>query len=236
MSDRINPYYLLIGYGICCLIHIVSGFYSFETIQTISKVALMPWLIGFVNFGVSGLESHLKKSLSLALLFSWLGDICLLKSADHELFFISGLVLFLIAHLFYISIFRFFSKNSDNKILFNSISLIIILVYVLFLLLHLYTFVKGILFPAICIYAAVIGYMLLTSLRIPHQSGELYSILVVIGSISFVISDSILALNKFTEIGITPNQAVIYVMISYCLAQFLLTIGITHHSLNRSKA
>ena len=49
-----------------------------------------------------------KKVLLTALTFSWIGDVVLLFASKGEIYFILGLVAFLISHVFYIVVKRFF--------------------------------------------------------------------------------------------------------------------------------
>jgi len=76
-----------------------------------------------------------KKILLTALTFSWIGDIILLFSDKGELYFIFGLVAFLISHLVYIVLFskQQNTRTNDNKAVFW-IGILAILAYFVFMI------------------------------------------------------------------------------------------------------
>lgn len=70
----------------------------------------------------------------------------------------------------------------------------------------------------VALYISVIASMLVTSL---HRSK--FNLTVVAGAIAFVVSDSILALNKFHSPFVWARYAI---MATYYLAQYLIVTGI----------
>ena len=84
---------------------------------------LKPFLIVFLLLAVYFSEKfNSKKFLISALLFSWIGDIILLFADRGELYFILGLVSFLLSHLIYIIVFKMQleSNNTINKVTYWS--------------------------------------------------------------------------------------------------------------------
>lgn len=83
----------------------------------------------------------------------------------------------------------------------------------------------------VMVYASVIVVMTITALlRYGYTSIQSFS-LVFGGAIMFMISDSLLAVNKF----LNPfAYAGFWIMATYCLAQFLIVKGIINH-LNTKK-
>jgi uncharacterized membrane protein YhhN len=132
-----------------------------------------------------------------ALVFSSTGDTLLLFDSMNAIFFMYGLLAFLVAHLFYIALFRKELKRDSPTIKWSFPSLIIILLYLVTLLTILIPHLGRLQIPVI-IYAFVLSLMLLMarllSLKWHHGPSAFY---LLSGAICFVVSDSLLALHKF---------------------------------------
>jgi len=147
--------------------------------------------------------------LLIALLFSTCGDILL--ALGHEHFFIFGLGAFLIGHLFFIFSFKPLVKQNW-------------LIIPLYLIpgLALFSLMAGNLNE---LFIPVLVYMLvLLSMAIATVLSAKINKWLVIGGISFVISDSLIGLNKFyMEIPYSH----LWIMVTYYFAQFCLVNGMT---------
>lgn len=185
---------------------------------------LKPFLVPFLFFAVQRSESFVsKKWLLAALLFSWIGDCVLLFADLGELFFIVGLVAFLIAHILFIILFMKINtvkRNLNTPVFWVGIlSITIYLAKILSVLLP----TLGNLKIPVSIYALTISVMLVTALRgvFMWQNKSKYAVL--IGAIFFVTSDSILAIDKFYK---PISLATFWIMLTYLIAQFCITYGI----------
>ena len=192
---------------------------------------LKPLLIPFLFYAVVKSEPFVtKKWLLLALLFSWIGD-CILMFADKgELYFIFGLLAFLVAHILYIRL--FFGRNSEDNHSNNQLfwlGFIIIMIYLAGMLVLLLPTLGDLKMP-VGIYALTISIMLMLALKGTFNWKGNAKYLVLFGATFFVISDSILAIDKF----LTPIASAWYsIMITYLIAQFSITYGIL--KLNQKK-
>lgn len=139
-----------------------------------------------------------KKILFSALLFSWIGDILLLFVFKDGLFFIFGLVAFLTAHVFYVILFVKELNISRGKFTLRKPGLLIVLVYMAIFLSLLIPHLGNLLIPVV-IYSLVISAMLYTAFLLAPHLSKPSSALLLSGAISFVISDSILAIDKFYQ-------------------------------------
>lgn len=159
-----------------------------------------------------------KKFIVLALVFSLIGDFLLMFVHIEASLFIFGLITFLIAHIMYIIAF----SKEQNKTLTQFLTSIFLLIYGVLIFMFLSSHLGNLIVP-VGIYILVILIMVLfASLRKNNVNQKSYS-LVLIGSLFFVASDSLLAINKFhTPIPI-PN---ILVITTYAVAQLLIIIGI----------
>ena len=216
--------YIFIRYSIFYLAMIAL---NQEEIARYLKPFLLPLLVVAVYLS----EKFKTKTLLLtALTFSWIGDVILLFADKGEIYFILGLVAFLVSHVFYIVLFskQTISKTISNKLSFGA-GIGLILLYFFGMITTLGPKLGSLTIPVV-IYAVVISTMLFYALKgsfqwntIPYQS-------VLIGAVFFISSDSILAFNKF-------DQAIPYasflIMITYLAAQFCIVWGIL--KLNQKK-
>ncbi|MBP93066.1 MAG: lysoplasmalogenase [Flavobacteriaceae bacterium] len=203
-----------------CLIlvaEVFTGIY-FPFVHYFVKPALLLSLIIFYFNRNLTIPNKIKQLTLSALVFSLLGDILLMFVDQSEHFFTLGLVAFLTAHVFYILVFLK-RRNANKKPTFFSI---ILLLYGVLLFYLLKNNLGNLLLPVI-IYMLVILTMAPTAyLRkgtVPNSSYKL----VFIGAILFMVSDSLLALNKFYEPLPYSNFSI---MFTYAFAQLCIVFGL----------
>jgi uncharacterized membrane protein YhhN len=201
-------------------LYLIILYLNLEGFDWYMKPILLPLLLTAVavseNFPT-------KKILLTALIFSWIGDIILLFSDKGELYFIFGLVAFLISHLVYIVLFskQQNTRTNDNKALFW-IGILAILAYFVFMIDTLFPKLGPLKIPVL-VYAIIITTMLFFAFKGSLKWANPANNYILIGAIVFVSSDSILAFNKFY----TPiTHASFLIMLTYCLAQYLIVTGI----------
>lgn len=185
---------------------------------------LKPFLLPFLFYAVVKSDAfETKKWLLSALLFSWIGDCILLFADKGELYFIFGLVAFLIAHILFIRL--FFRQKSENKHSKNPlfwIGFIGIIAYLVSMLVFLFPTLGDLKFP-VGIYAMTISIMLVMALKGAFNWGNNSKYLVLVGALFFVVSDSLLAIDKFHA---PISQASLWIMVTYLVAQLYITSGI----------
>jgi len=190
-----------------------------ESLRYLTKPLLMIQLMLFVHDNLLG---PTKRKLIYTLFFAFLGDVFLMFS--QVVFFPLGLGAFLIMQVFYILI--FFKKLSFHKFSFLDLTVLALVVaYILLFLNILWHGVGPDLKIPVVAYAIALGSMAFFAyLRRFYTGGRAYW-MVFFGAIFFVISDSLLAYNKFVA-TITGNS--FYVMGTYILAQLLLILGLVN--------
>ena len=156
--------------------------------------------------------------LVVALVFSWIGDTLLLFVFKDAIYFILGLIAFLTAHIFYIVLFAKELKKVNAKIEWRKRGLLIIFIYLIALLLVLIPHLGSLTIPVI-IYAVVISTMLYMAYLLSFHWHKPASIYLFTGAISFILSDSILAFNKFYQP--VPLSGLL-IMVTYLYAQWAL--------------
>ncbi len=189
---------------------------EFETITWWLKPFIIPLLS--ISVFLSG-KMEFKPLLISALFFSWIGDVVLLFANQGVIYFIIGLVSFLIAHLFYIILFSKLQKVTTIK---YKRFIPLVLLYLFGFLSFLWDKLGGMKIPVI-IYALVISTMLLVAIRGYFTWNSKSGKLLLIGAIFFVLSDSILAINKFY---IPIYLSSFWIMSTYITAQFLIVKGV----------
>lgn len=206
-----------VAFSLLYLLILLLGYESLD-------LFLKPVLIPILGFGVYLYRKFpTKNALLLALLFSWIGDVILLFADIAEIYFILGLISFLTAHIIYCVLFnnQIKVKTPKNRIVF-AIGSFIIALYLIIMLSVLLPSLGDLKIPVI-VYASVISIMLLFAFNgflVWENPGNKY---IFVGAIVFVISDSILAVNKFY----TPiERSSFFIMLTYLVAQYLIVVGI----------
>ncbi|MBP9793587.1 MAG: lysoplasmalogenase [Flavobacterium sp.] len=201
------------------LIYLACIAFEKEAIAWYLKPLLLPCLLLAVN------ESNAfptKKLLTFALVFSWIGDVILLFADKAEIYFILGLISFLIAHFVFIILFiKQQAYKTPNKILFG-LGILFVVGYLYVMLTLLFPTLGDLKIP-VSVYAFTISLMLAMAIRGGLTWRKPLNLLILNGAFSFVVSDSILAMNKFYTA--LPNASLL-IMATYIVAQYLITFGI----------
>lgn len=214
-----------IGFGILFLVQLI--------VVADSEILPIPYIHYFVKplitlslFGVllfhTGLRGRFSKRVGIGLIFGLAGDVFLMFDEHNELFFTAGLAAFLIGHLFYAS--AFYLDYNVNKGVYKKHSKNAIIGYTFFSVLFcagLWSYLGSMKIPVI-IYAVVISLMGVMAVNRFGRVNTLSFRLTFIGSLLFVLSDSILAINRF--VYSFPFSGVI-IMATYMAAQYLITMG-----------
>lgn len=196
--------------------------FAWPTGEFIFKTLLVPMLL-------VGLLQHKKNTSQInwlvimaGLVTAWAGDVLLLFSADIPKFFILGLVCFLCTHLAYILYFSRYKKKIKSWFLQHPLLTFLVVLYAVSLFALLQPHLGGLMAP-VGVYTLVITIMMLKALSVqpllPVAASRFYF---VAGAALFVLSDSLLAINKFYQ---PLTFAGPLIMLTYGLAQLLVVCG-----------
>ena len=212
--------YLLTG-----LLDVYASYAQLTVVTHITRPLLMPLLLA-CYLSATGLHLTARDRLMAgAITFSWVGDIVLMLAGGRELWFLGGLVAFLIAHLFYIVAFTLVSDRGAVPVLRRHIWLAIPLAaYLAGLLSVLIPAVAAHMRAPVAIYGLVIGCMVLFSINRYKRVNDKSFALVFGGAVLFMISDSIIAVNKFLCHGELWLSGV-SIMVTYILGQYCISRG-----------
>lgn len=200
-------------------IHLVGIVTHNELVTVITKPLLIPAITAFFISASLFTSSSLKRYIIPALFFSWIGDVLLMFQANQAIFFIGGLIAFLIAHIFYILFFYRIWVVQQMKMK-PWLLLVVVIFYaalISFLLPHL-----GAMLVPVLVYGFVISTMLWFALHLYLLRYKVAAAHFISGAILFVISDSVLAINKFYQ---AFPVASFTIMLTYALAQWQLIRG-----------
>lgn len=164
------------------------------------------------------LNSFIKTFTILALIFSLIGDVALLFDGINPIYFIVGLASFLLAHVMYVLV--FLKQRDKKKKPLGFISLM--LIYAAFLFYILKDGLGDLLIPVIVYMIVILSMSTSAFLREKQNNIASYN-WVFIGAILFMVSDSILALDKFYQ---SFQLSSLLIMSTYALAQYCIVIGI----------
>ena len=156
-----------------------------------------------------------KYMIIIGLVFSMAGDVFLMLPSNR---FVAGLVAFLIAHLFYITAFA----SEINSLV--GWPLIPLAVYGIFIYILLDSFLGKLKIPVL-VYVVAILVMAWFAWERWIQTSQTGTLLAFIGAVLFVISDTILAINRFRG---EFKSAEFLKLIAYFAAQLLIagSVGI----------
>lgn len=209
MTRNETIFYFALG-----IINIASGILDIEWLNFVSKPLLMISLFAFYFQKVKNDISKTDKIMLVSLIFSCLGDTFLMFQGKNPQFFLLGLGSFLVAQLTYSSVFKSIGVSNYNK---RYPFIIYGLVFIAFLLDRI---PKGFMMP-IVVYATAIMWMGITAAE--RQTKQKSYQFVLIGAISFIISDSLIAINKF---AFPIPLSGLWVMATYIAAQYLIVEGV----------
>ena len=192
---------------------------QFTEIHAFTKPMLMPALALFFYFKTKE-NYHIRKKnwIFLALFFAWFGDIFLMMAGNAPNYFILGLASFLVMQLLYIYIFKVFTfKGLIEKWPFAGAIFFVAFFLLFYLMPHLGSFK----IPVIFYFLAILG-MVFSALGLWNR--QFFGKIVFLGAVLFLISDSLIAINKFHT---TIPFSGFWIMATYILAQWFIIKGLT---------
>lgn len=210
MNIKIYPFILFL---VLSILNITSIKNQNKPMRIITKSLLMPVLL----FSYLCSSSYPSCMIVMALISGFLGDIFLLGSG---IFFTLGLLSFLSGHIFYISAFLYPVFLSRTPI-YIYIFILPYLIYGFIIYNKLSPFMKSMNLQGLLYFIVLIFMSFSSFLRIYTVHGYQFWF-PFIGSILFVISDTVLAFNEFKSKTICKE---IIVMLTYTMSQLLIIIG-----------
>jgi uncharacterized membrane protein YhhN len=205
-------YILMLLVIVSAFIHIRAEYRGPRQQIYIFKPLTMVFILLIAVLGQAA-SAFYKYMIITGLLFSLAGDIFLMLPTDR---FVAGLVAFLLAHLFYIAAFA----SEISALIWWPLILFVIYGIVIYIIL---ASSLGKLKVPVLIYVVVILIMAWLAWERWIKTGQDGALLASIGAVLFIISDTILALDRFRG---TFKLARASNLITYFAAQLLIAVSI----------
>jgi uncharacterized membrane protein YhhN len=227
MNDKYLPIALI--YLILCLLNLYGNIYSIPSIEYLSKPLLMIVLGGYFYLHTQSDKSGFSRSILIGLFFSWGGDTLLMLEkplatpTNAHLYFMGGLVSFLLAHIFYSLAFVQYPSARRGWVTRNWT---VVTPFVLFWIgfnIFFWNNLGDMRLP-VMVYSAVITFMAATALNMTDQTDRKAATLIALGAFIFMASDTIIAIDRFKHHLAPPNPH-FYIMLLYLTAQWLIVRG-----------
>lgn len=223
-----KPTVWAIAFLICLTADLVAVAIDIRYLEYAAKPLLMPLLIGWLVHVCRSASVRIDRWAVSALFLSGLGDVLLLFQQQYPLFFLLGLSAFLLAHVCYIIFFHRVRLWEGIVSRFWLLGPVVLFYAGLMFLLGPYLADMAV---PVRIYGMVISYMLLQALHMRALSSERPAGgWMIAGALCFVLSDTLLALNKFYRPFPGADAAI---MITYGLAQFGILTGVLKYLRSR---
>lgn len=204
------------------IIHLLGIILAIEPVIFWSKPFLMITLA--LYFYSASSRNVFTRWMMLGLIFSFGGDVALLFQANAPIYFILGLASFLIAHLCYAYAMFRFPKYKAGLIVKKTWWSIPLLIYGVGLVTFLWSGLGEMTVPVV-VYSIVIMLMGLSAVNMLGRTAREAAILIIIGALLFILSDSFIALNKFKSAQLSLPNPRLLIMLTYITGQFLIVRG-----------
>lgn len=223
-------------YGLVAIVHLIGellpviGLEEMLIIRFVTKPALMVLLFIYGMLLVGKNKDGVAKLILTSLAFSWSGDVNLMMpsvpgySSYEEQFFLLGLVSFLIAHVLYILAFRKEINRVEGPSLLKRkpYAALPVVIGLGALLVVVFPEVNAEMKIPVMVYATIISVMTIFAVNRYGKVNDSSYKLVLAGAVLFMISDSMIAINKFhTEF----DWSRVAIMFTYITAQYLIVKG-----------
>lgn len=181
-----------------------------DLLQFVFKPLTMLAIILLAFLNSSSPLNFYEKAILIGLIFSMVGDVFLIRQ---DQFFVQGLIAFLFGHICYIVAF-WTNPNLPSSLIY--------LAYIVFFLSFFWKYLGSLKIPVI-IYAVALALMSWMALSRTIENHNHHTFHAFLGSIVFIVSDSLLAFNKFKS---PIPLAHLWILATYFLAQWLIALSV----------
>ena len=215
---------ILLVFAIAAIGNLASTLLDASMLNYATKpLLLLPLLVAWQS--ITLLKTRFDRLIAGAFLFSWFGDLLLMMVSSawgqNVPFFILGLGCFLIAHLFFIAAFWHWKGQRLGLIQQKPWLLVPFLLFWGILMYILWPGLGELRIP-VTSYSLVIIVMTASAHNLWNLLAAPAKHYLSIGTILFVLSDSLIAVNKFASSFAGASFAI---MFTYILAQYLIYLG-----------
>lgn len=213
-------------FWLIALAQIIAILFDIELLDRVSKSALMfSLLIYFWDRTESQKDIKWVRYTTLAIVFTWIGDIMFVLYIKNFLFFFAGISAYFAAHIFLL--FAFVKATFSKKIKFHfSIVPLIALAYTILMGFLIVPYLDGVIQVPVSLYVlSSLTLIIFAWYRKPQTNLDSF-LWVIIGVVLIIISDSILAINRFST---TIPYAQYVTTVCFIVAHWLIINGLIKH-------
>ena len=213
---------LIVIFVIICSIQLFSSW----TGQSSLEYWVKPWIMVLITawFLIYRRKRSFTVEVVLAFFFCWLGDVFLMLSHLIDVLFYAGVAAFLVGQVLYIRIFiRHKAFPQKGWLMKNPLAVLPYLIYLAAILILLFPKLDDVMKPVVTLYGLSLIGMAVAALNRKGRVSVTVFKRVLLGSVLFVLSDSMLAFNRFhTEF----ERSGFFIMLTYIAAQVLIMSGL----------
>lgn len=225
------------------MIELYFEYIHHQEVMFVLSPVLLPIVILYVFFNLEGKLTKMYHLLIAAIAFSWMGGIWLgltpENAADlyifgipkNKYFFFGGVVSFLIAHVLFIASYLLSTDNQKPALFERSkwpfLPIVTYGIVILAIIIPplLSNPEKSVAALPVVFYAAILCSMVAFALNRYQRANRKSFYIVLIGSILFLLSDSLIALNFLAFEGVIPH-ANFWINSTFLLAEFMIADGL----------
>lgn len=227
--------FLLWGYLLLSILHIYGTAIENITLIYFTKPLLLTVLSIWFWLNTKATATSFSRLILAGLIFSIGGDSFLMFTDKGPNFFIFGLGSFLIAQLSYMVAYIKYSSQKNGYIKRSPWVLIIFLAVFGAIISFLWSGIPAELKIPVTIYSLAIVSMAAAAFNLNGLIAKKTFLFLFGGIVLFIISDSMIAINKFNPQGISILNGRVWIMLTYLLAQYFIgTRGIVINSTNQT--
>lgn len=218
-------------FGLALIGTMVGGLKGWQILIYICKPALLIILSSWFFFNSRRVGDRFTLLIQVGLFFSLIGDVALMLQHVDRFNFLIGLGAFMIAHICYAFAFgqNIVDAGPGGDLLISIVLSIGVLAFGFFFAYDLLPYVEESVEMPIAVYIVAISLMGVgASFRFSRTYLRSF-LLVLVGAVLFIASDSILAVNRFMK---PLAHAEWSVMLTYGIGQFLIVAGALAHVLD----
>jgi len=224
MQDR-NKIWLYLFF-VFAILNLVAEYFQIQSLIYFSKPMLMITL-GIYYYLQTKVNIKFSKFILLGIIAAFFGDTFLMFVEDegHQIFFLLGLGSFLITHIFYLLAFMAYPCKEKGFVQKNLWLLLLFAGYLVGNSLYLLPDIPADLKIPVIIYSTAIILMAAAGLNLKGKLSENIFRILFAGIILFIISDTIIGLNKFKSQDLPLWNPRLLIMITYITGQYLIVKG-----------
>jgi len=219
------PKILLIIFSILVAINLYAEWSDWKQLIFFSKPLLLTTLSLYFFLATQKNPSTFRNLILVGLIFSIAGDIFLMfveNDPESQQYFLFGLASFLITHICYLFAFIKFPSEQKGWLTKRPWVVILFIVFLIGNMMFLWSDIPDPMRLPVLIYSITIVSMTMTCLNLANKIPSVLFKILFIGVLFFVLSDNIIALNKFKSNQLSIPYPRLLIMSFYLLGQYLI--------------